>query len=65
MSPPDPEMRRGAVGTGTPKSQQQSLNTAETNQSELDLQALKLRQRFLLAYETVRAIATLAYGVAR
>jgi hypothetical protein len=65
---PDPEMRKGRLGKGGPKSQviiPSSLSNTENSRSALDLQAHRLRRLFFFAPDTACTIAALAYGVAR
>jgi hypothetical protein len=68
-APPDVEMRRGAVGSGTPKFSQSSLgstlNAADIATEPTAFQVRKLRRLFDFSHETARVIATLAYEVQR
>ena len=65
-APPEPEMRRGAVGSGTPEiASLGSIHTKESDTATIDFQAQRLRRLFLFCHGTARAIAALAYGVAR
>jgi hypothetical protein len=61
---PRPEMQRGAVGRGTPKSHEERSNTAEINLTTAELQARSLRRLYLFCRATACTIARLAFGVA-
>ncbi len=66
-APPSPERRRAAVlADSSPKSHPlEVISNRENTQAELDLQARKLRRLFYFCHATARAVATLAYAVAR
>ena len=61
MHPPDPETRRVALEQGDPQISQR-LSKAEVDTTAHDLQARRLRQRYVFGYETALLIAALAYA---
>jgi hypothetical protein len=63
--PPNPEMRSPAIRQDDRAKSQSSLSDNHSAVSLADLQARALCRLFLLAPDTARTIATLAYGVAR
>jgi len=68
--PPDPEMRKGRLGKGSPQSQGRSIEphdiaeTAADRQapSALDLQIFCLARRFALNASLAEAFAVLVFG---
>jgi hypothetical protein len=62
--PPAPEMRKGRLAKGSPKSQDK-IHTAICTSDAFELQALRLRRIYFLAHDIARTVAALAYGVAR
>jgi hypothetical protein len=51
---PGPEMRRGTVGTGTPRSENNTSSNSENIESALDLQAAKLRRVQVSGHHSAR-----------
>jgi hypothetical protein len=64
IPPPNPDMRRAAVCSDSPKSQSiASPTTGEYADETLVRQSRKLQSAYFFCRETARTYATLAYGV--
>jgi hypothetical protein len=62
-APPEPEMRRASSVKPAPKSQTlEVISKKESDSTQFDFQARRLRQLFFFANDTARTIALLAFA---